>query len=125
MVALNFKARFADDVLVGRKLQTIRMDGKRRAPRVGEMLQLYTGMRSKACRLLRTSTCVSIERVHLRLTTGWIIVENRAAIILPEALNRFAQADGFADWNDMASFFKRVTNERGVVEGNLIKWALQ
>ncbi len=53
MVALNFKARFADDVETRRKRCSIRAPRKDgRDPKPGDSLQLYTGMRTRECRKL-------------------------------------------------------------------------
>ncbi|MEJ0016825.1 MAG: ASCH domain-containing protein [Acetobacteraceae bacterium] len=46
MVAYSFKRDFAAPILAGIKRQTIRADRRRHA-RPGEVLQLYTGMRTK------------------------------------------------------------------------------
>ena len=54
----NFQARFAEAVEQGRKLQTIRAarkDGK--VAKIGEVLHLYTGLRSKGARKLREARC--------------------------------------------------------------------
>lgn len=64
MVAYSFKRRFAEPILAGAKRQTIRADRRRHA-RPGEELQLYTGMRTKSCRLIARRTCVDIQRVIL------------------------------------------------------------
>ena len=52
MVAYNFQPRFAAKIQSGQKRQTIRQLGKRRHARCGEPVQLYTGMRTSACRKL-------------------------------------------------------------------------
>ena len=55
MVAYNFQKQFADAVERGEKRQTIRAprrDG--RHAKVGDKLQLYTGMRTKQCGMIVT-----------------------------------------------------------------------
>lgn len=53
MVALNFKAQFADDVEEGRKRRSVRAPRKDgRDLKKGDKLQLYTGMRQTGCRKL-------------------------------------------------------------------------
>ena len=54
MPAYTFQSRFAPLVASGEKRQTIRAIGKRRHAAVGDRIQLYTGMRTKACRKLVT-----------------------------------------------------------------------
>lgn len=72
MPALNFQPRFAKMVENGTKRQTIRAlrkDG--RDPKLGDMIHLYTGMRTKKCRRLRTNYCTSVTPIHM---TGNVIV---------------------------------------------------
>lgn len=51
MVAYSFHRMFAPDVEAMIKRQTVRAHRKRHA-RIGEPVQLYTGMRTKQCRKL-------------------------------------------------------------------------
>ena len=117
MVAYSFKAQFAPLVETGIKRQTIRADRKRHA-RPGEALQLYTGMRTKACRKLLTPDpiCLSVEPVlideaRIRIGDHWLSENER---------NQLAIADGFANWGECFRFFRDVHGFpfRGV----LIKW---
>ena len=41
MVAYNFQARFAPDVAAGRKLQTIRAEGRRTHAKAGDRVQVF------------------------------------------------------------------------------------
>lgn len=53
MVAYNFAAQFAEAVETRKKRQTIRAPRKdNRHAKVGDKLQLYTGMRTTNCRKL-------------------------------------------------------------------------
>lgn len=54
MVAYSFHPRFVDAILGGTKRQTIRMHRRRHA-RPGEEMQLYAGMRTRHCRLVKTT----------------------------------------------------------------------
>lgn len=59
MAAINFKEEFAPDVEFGSKRQTIRK--VRKNPIVaGEELKLYTGQRTKKCRLLKVARCTRV-----------------------------------------------------------------
>ena len=62
MVAINFSAQFADAVASGQKTQTIRRSARAAA---GQVLQLYTGQRTKACRKLADAICVDCTYVGL------------------------------------------------------------
>jgi len=63
MVAYSFKAQFREPILAGTKRQTIRADRKRHA-RLGEALQLYTGMRTRQCKLIGRATCNALGFVR-------------------------------------------------------------
>lgn len=144
MVAYSFKKRFIDPIRVGLssvslsfdcqpKRQTIRAIGKRRHARPSETLQLYTAMRTKQCRKIGEARCVSFEGVLLKWSEWpafmtydiserepgvWRRVGNIRPILDMDA---FARLDGFADFNDMAAFWRE---EHGpeTFEGALIKW---
>lgn len=57
MVAYNFSERFAGPVERGEKRQTIRKPRVNGHAKVGDSLQLYTGMRTASCRKLRDAVC--------------------------------------------------------------------
>ena len=63
MVAYSFKARFAEPILAGTKLHTVRAPRKRDA-RPGEELQLYRGMRTRQCALIARKTCAGVLQSH-------------------------------------------------------------
>jgi hypothetical protein len=117
MVALNFKAQFAEAVELGAKCRTIRAprkDGRR--PKAGDKLQLYTGMRQKGCRKLRDAVCSSVHAVTI--DESGVQVEG-IPLTVPQAA-KFARADGFTTYADMASFFKET---HGLpFSGLLIQW---
>lgn len=144
MVAYSFKDRFVDPIRVGLssvslsfdctpKRQTIRAIGKRRHARPGEVLQLYYGMRTKQCRSIGVARCVSVEGVLLKWSEWqsfctYDIVEREPGVWRRIGDTRpiadretFAIEDGFADFDDMATFWM---NEHGpnTFEGVLIKW---
>lgn len=133
MVALNFMKRFAPDVEQGIKRRTFRLESKRRPPRVGETLQLYTGMRTKSCRLLATAICTDVQGCILEVGRG-----RRGTVLLRvetlgkgataqhlsdiDALDEFARRDGFDDWSALVAFFRPRADRHGRVQGNLIHW---
>jgi uncharacterized protein YqfB (UPF0267 family) len=107
MVAYSFQKRFAEPILAGTKSQTIRADRKRHA-RPGEELQLYTGMRTKHCRLIARVQCIGIRPITLDLAED-----------MPDA---FAHRDGFADWEDMRAFWRQFHPGVETFTGVLILW---
>lgn len=116
MVAINFSPQFADAVASGRKTQTIRQKARAKP---GDVLQLYTGQRTKDCRKLADAVCVDCTYVGL----------NADAISLgdvrrfPRDRDEFARADGFEDYAAMWRWFaeKYQTNS---FTGYIIRWRI-
>jgi hypothetical protein len=136
MVAYSFNKRFIEPILVGLgerrmhhvepKRQTIRAVGRRRHARPGEMLQLYTGMRTRACKKIGEAECVSVEPIHIFVEMGKIVLLGRRETIeKPGGLDRFAQSDGFKDWIEMRQFWRDEHGDLvrlGPFVGVLIRW---
>ncbi len=139
MVAYSFKKQFIEPIMVGLgiemdapdvgpKRQTIRALGKRRHARPGEVIQLYTAMRTKQCRKLGEARCASVEGVLLKWSE-WpsfctFDIRNgrrEGPIRRIEDMEQFARADGFCDFAEMRKFW---ADEHGgaTFEGVLIKW---
>lgn len=124
MVAFNFMERFASQIEAGDKMQTIRARGKRRPPKVGENLQLYTGLRTTAVRKLRWTdpVCTSVEDISISARTGVVsmIRDNRWQHLDADEIEALAKADGFACADDFFEFF--LTQHGKTFSGYLIKW---
>lgn len=130
MVALNFKAQFADDVEDGRKkrsIRALRKDG--RDPKKGDKLQFYTGMRQKDCRKLGEATCTRVRPVEIDGTgitlDGFLLYGGHAPAyeggVQPDRYDGdFAMADGFQGFGDIRDFFEE---QHGLpFKGLLIEW---
>lgn len=102
MVAYNFADRFAGAVESGEKTRTIRKAraGKSRHARPGEIVQLYTGMRTADCRKLGEGLCTLSTYCAIR--EDGITLGNHP----PVRELDFAQADGFRDFEDMKAWFR-------------------
>jgi len=132
MVAYSFKAGFVGAIERGEKTQTIRAHRKRHA-RVGEHIQLYTGMRTKNCRkiiadpicarvdeIIMPENCWSFDRDYEPITINGI------PITLYE-LEAFALADGFRSSEHFSASYamRRFWNRYhglGRFEGVVIRW---
>lgn len=125
MVAYSFSPRFIEPIRQGMKTQTIRAIGQRRHARPGELLQLYSGMRTPHCtRILPDTPCLEVMLVEIqfradeiaRITTDGVPVRD---------LDGFAIRDGFADAVDMWGFWRDHHPEatQSVFRGVLIEWA--
>lgn len=123
MVAYSFQTQFADPIITGRKMQTIRAHRKRHA-RPGEPLQLFVGMRTKHCRKLIEPDPLCVAVIHLKLDVRdihpllWWTPEVDQWV---KADDLFAQADGFETVEAMRRFWFQ-THGPGIFEGVLIKW---
>lgn len=123
MVAYSFKKRFAEPILAGTKTQTIRKPRARHA-RPGEVVSLYTGMRTKQCKLIARRDCLDVSPIVLDFYHGR--VESHAtgtAWTTPDALDAFARRDGFADWDALCEFWREEHGALERFEGVLIRWA--
>lgn len=151
MVAYNFQTRFAGAVSNGQKHLTLRAPrgGRSRHARVGEPVQLYTGMRTPACRaLLSSPTCILRARVVLgpecvvRVTdpvaqAGSIRAQGIAMLLAqaeqgnPEAArwsDALARLDGFDDYAAMYAWHadsegRTKLDASGYITRELIGWA--
>lgn len=119
MVAYSFKRRFAEPILAGAKRQTIRADRRRHA-RPGEELQLYTGMRTKSCRLIARKTCLYVEGVKLSFFNGGEVITDSLGRLTD--LDAFARSDGFVDWDEMHDFWRAEHDDPETFTGVLICW---
>jgi len=116
MVAYNFLAKFVPAIKTGRKSHTFRVYGKRRHVRPGRLVQLYTGMRTKACRRIAETTCTHVDR----MTVGDDYIMLNGQILGHIRLKKLTQADGF---DTPADFFAWVKATHGFpAEGVLVHW---
>jgi hypothetical protein len=121
----NFKAQFVTAVESGTKLQTIRhrrKDG--RQPHQGDIVKLYTGLRTRKARLLREASVVdcfplNIDMVEMATRR---IISNGVRLNIGEG-NAFARLDGFEDSQDMLRWFKKTYPGMGWFEGFCVRWS--
>lgn len=121
MVAVNFRTQFALMVANGDKCQTIRRRSKK-TPRPGQMLQLYTGQRTKLCRLLKEAPCLSVRTVvmdDLNNINELVLTLDGERSLFTES-RQIALLDGFDSLASMRDFFKDLYGLP--FEGVLIRW---
>jgi hypothetical protein len=126
MPAINFQPRFALDVECRRKRQTIRKEGKRRW-KIGDTLYLYTGMRTKNCRLLGTAVALEVRMIFIDTGRKCIALEYRddqgrrcIDFVSDDEALALARADGFATLDDFFAFFAKTHGT--LMRGYLINW---
>lgn len=115
MVAINFKKQFAPDVESGIKKQTIRAKARCKP---GDVLQLYTGQRTKQCRKLKEVECKNVVRIII--AENAVILAKKLIIDSEKGLKAIANDDGFKSWDDMKNFFSETHGLPFL--GHLIKW---
>jgi hypothetical protein len=118
MPAYNFQKQFAPAVKRGEKHQTIRAKRKNR-PRVGQMAYLYTGMRTKKCRLLKKARIKAVYDV--RIDHNSVRIFGKGSWMTSDyQLDTFAWHDGFYRWEEMIAWFNAT---HGLpFHGDLIIW---
>ncbi len=145
MVAYSFAPMFADQVATLFKRQTVRAQRHRHA-RVGEAVQLYTGMRTRQCRKLvpQDPVCIAVSPIVIETAMTWgliTLIEIDGVNLDDAGIERFATADGFgieaigdqhfkatgqtgsARWNMGMFWLER--HGLGRFEGVLIRWEPQ
>jgi len=120
MTAYNFKPRFRASILAGTKRQTIRAERKRHAL-PGEQVQLYTGMRTRHCRIIGRAVCTTTSPVTIGVAESWVD-DDCGRMTDPYFLDAFAHLDGFVGWAAMAAFWQREHPDVEVFSGVLIRW---
>jgi hypothetical protein len=126
MGAYNFKDRFRPLIESGGKTHTIR--GKRRHPdKPGNRLYLYTGLRTKRCRIIREVLCTQIEEIQILeppSPDGLVRVILGGVELDESEKQSLARRDGFACFDEMVSFWRTPKN-RIPFDGHVIHWRLQ
>lgn len=121
MVAYSFKRRFVQSIRTGAKSQTVRNERKRHA-RPGELVQLYTGMRTRSCELIGTALCLAVSPIRFEFGERAMVEVHHRATYFREERDFFAQRDGFADWADLEAFWRAEHEALTAFEGVLIQW---
>ncbi len=105
MPAINFQTWTAKLIELAAKAQTIRK--RRKHPiRVGDTLKLYTGQRTKECRLIKETVCSGTREIVITatgITLRW--PGNVQHIMTKTGLNEYALRDGFGSWDAMIHWF--------------------
>lgn len=109
---LNFAQRFAPAVESGAKcftIRAIRQDGKN--PVVGDQLRLWTGLRSKAARLLRDVPCDVVISVMIlpnqrvgNLVFPQVWLDTR--LLTQPEVEVLAKSDGFESGTAFVAYFR-------------------
>ena len=102
MPAYNFQKQFMPMILSGRKPHTIRR--RRKHPtNVGDLLSLYTGMRTKSCVKIADVICVKVTPINF-YPEHQILLDGQ--YMTTDEIEKLAQADGFDSVNMFFKFFE-------------------
>lgn len=118
MPAYNFQKQFVPMILDRSKVHTIRKRRKR-PTKAGDMLMLYTGMRTKQCELIAISDCIKVSPISIIRGVG---VRLEGNLLSDEEVHALARADGFSDGWQFFDFFDRYPFEVISSELELIYW---
>ncbi|MDG3580395.1 ASCH domain-containing protein [Rhizobium sp. YJ-22] len=141
MVAYSFKKYFAPQIEDGSKTHTIRA-GRRRHAHPGEVLQLFTGMRTVHCRkIIPDPVCIAVLPIVIMSTelidAGIAYIEINGTPLHRDEIEPFAASDGFlperlhglapasligATARETMGRFWRATNSGSRFEGVIVKW---
>lgn len=124
MVAYSFQRQFVAPILAGRKRHTIRAErtGRCQHAKLGDKLQLYTGMRTRHCKLIGRAVCQGRQPVRIDLVADIVALPGRFREGRG-ALDAFAMSDGFADWDELKAFWREQHPGVTLFSGSLITWA--
>lgn len=125
MVAYSFMKSFADKVESGVKPHTIRDDNHNdRHAKVGNDLQLYTGMRTKNCRKLRDAKCVGVYPIDIQYPNVRILIPVGWFKLSPSEINQLAIGDGFDSVDEFFDYFKE-KRDRVLILWRRPEWLMQ
>lgn len=124
MVAYSFNPRFIEPIRQGIKTHTIRALSKRRPARAGEILQLYSGMRTAYCvRIIPDVPCIESCPIWIDFDDAMRITRIETYGIPFRNLDAFARRDGFESIEDMGAFWVFTHGPMDRFCGTLIEWA--
>ena len=121
MAAYNFQKQFVSLIENGAKRSTIRKCRKNGyLPREGDVLRLYQGMRTKACKLIREVAVARVSPITINARLGCADVILNAVRLTDGEVYEIAKNDGFASIRQFADFFEYKYGPE--LQAYLIEW---
>lgn len=119
MPAYNFQRQFIAMVVNGKKPHTIRR--RRKNPtKAGDVLMLYTGLRTKKAFKFAQSVCVKVEPVIIYPTIEKIMRGDD--LMSEDEVVALAKADGFQSVAEFFGFFEKTYGEYELADFEIIHW---
>lgn len=103
MPALGFKKQFTKPIRDGLKHTTIRVERKKNPIRVGDILHMYTGMRTKQCEKIGVYRCTSVRPIVIYPKDKFITLDGYPCSKL--SIQDIVHTDGFSNIADFFAFF--------------------
>lgn len=124
MAAYNFQKQFVPLIESGAKRSTIRARRKNGyLPRPGDLLRLYSGMRTKACKLIREVPVTKVVPVTIYARHGCADVILDGKRLGDYEVAALAASDGFKGVQQFAEFFDEKYGPE--LQAYLICWDVQ
>ncbi len=106
MVSFSFQPEFVTPIIDGQKIQTVR---KTLRCKYGDRMHLYTGLRTKQCKLIAVKKCAMVGRVIIEprgVSIGNAVRDDYEMLPFDSAhSDLFAMADGFLNYRAMYAWF--------------------
>lgn len=102
MTAFNFKPEFVPLIESGQKRSTIRST-RRCSP--GDIMQLYTGQRTKQCRKIMDALCIGVAEIEINDSDIWRLPKPADGKVFVNP--RLSHQEGFLNECEMLDFFRR------------------
>lgn len=121
MAAYNFQKQFAPLIESGAKQSTIRQRRKNGyLPREGDVLRLYQGMRTKACKLIREVAVARVSPITINARLGCADVILNGSRLTDGEVYEMAKNDGFKGIREFSEFFEQKYGPE--LQAYLIEW---
>lgn len=119
MPALNFQKQFAPMILDLSKPHTIRPERKHPI-KVGDVLMLYTGLRTKSCEMFACAPCTHVEVIKIFPHLHQVVIDDTSLGF--REIDRLARRDGFQTRDAFFAFFMQYPREVREEKLRLIWW---
>lgn len=121
MPTMNFRKQFVQPILEGSKVHTVRFS--KRPVRKGQLLYCQTGSRFAPSRFA-VLPAMRVRKITLSRETLQVWNEDKPSGFIVPARDKFAQADGFKNWDELRAWFDATYgSDRGELHGCLVQWA--
>lgn len=121
---INFQKQFVEYIECGTKKSTARKPTQKRLTiKAGDTLRLYSGLRTKQCRLIKECVCTAATKVIIHRGLGAILGEYEYTYWSGLEIESLAKKEGFENASKMREWFETQHKiSQTPFEGILIEW---